>query len=412
MSQQSFRGFLEGIRVVEYGSYISAAFCAHLLEGLGTDVIKVEPPEGEEARRAGPFPKDAPHPEKSGLFLALNSNKRGVTLNPATVAGRKLFLALVKDADVLVENHPPGYMADLGLGYETLRKANPRLVVVSITPFGQEGPWKGWLATDLVLMNLSNVSKAISLEVAAGHADERPPIRAGGHQAGFWAGLAGATAAAMALTWRDLSGAGRHVDVSALETLIAMNESPIAQQGFGAPPRGRTTLYDWQRGTHLAILPCKDGYFGYSPREEHQWVAWLKVMGDPSWGQDPRFKTDAVRREHYAVLEPLLLEWTMQYGKEEIYRKAQAHRVPCFPVNTPADLFRSPQLAARGVFVEVEHPLAGKLPLMREPFRVLGEAERMLKPAPLLGQHNEEVFCEMLGVARDELPRLRGLGAI
>ncbi len=412
MSLQGFRGFLEGVRVVEYGSYISAPFSAHLLEGLGAEVIKVEPPEGEEARRAGPFPKDAPHPEKSGLFLALNSNKRGVTLSPATTAGVKLFLALVKDADVLVENHPPGYMAGLGLGYEALRKVSPRLVMVSITPFGQEGPWKDWLATDLVLMNLSNVSKQISLEAAAGHADERPPIRAGGHQVGFWAGLAGATSAAMALTWRDLTGDGRHVDVSALETLISMNESPVAQHGAGVLPRGRSTLNDWQRGTSLAILPCKDGYFGYSPREEHQWVAWLEVMGNPPWGQDPRFQTNDSRREHYDALEPLLLEWTMQRSKEEIYRRAQAHRVPCFPVNTPADLFRSPQLAARGVFAEVEHPMAGKLPLIHNPFRVLGETERTLEPAPLLGQHNEEVFCGMLGVPREELPRLRGLGAI
>ncbi len=382
-------GLLTSLNVVEYGQYISAPFCAKLLGDLGASVVKVEDPDGDYARRVGPFPGDMPDPEKSGLFLALNTSKKGVTLDLQTPQGQETLCKLLDKADVFVENTPPGALAALGLGYDALSRRNPRLIVASVTPFGQGGPYRDYKATDLTLFQMSGYAPQVS-----GGVDDpssQPPLRPGGHQAEFVAGVTAATATMMAVSLRERTGRGSHVDLSAWEAIAMMPQGAIAEAAFG---RGNLSRKREDRpvGAILSLLPTVDGYVAVSPREDHQWAAWLEIMGNPAWGSDPKFKERDARHKNWMELDRLMAQWTRHLKKEDVYRRAQAAHVPAFPVNTAADLFSSPQLKARNFFVELDHPEAGKLPYPGFAYTLSNTALQIQGPAPLLGQHNDEVL--------------------
>ena len=382
-------GLLSDLKVVEYGHRISAPFCAKLLGDLGASVIKVEDPEGDVARHLGPFPGDVPHPEKSGLFLALNTSKRGVTLDLNARHDRELLLRMLDAADIFVENNPPGTLDALALGYETLSQRNPRLVVTSITPFGLSGPHRDYEATDLVTFHMSGYAP-----IVPGGVDdlaEEPPLRAGGHQAEFVVGVSAATATMMAVSMRALTGRGTHVDLSAQEAMVMMPQGTMANAALG---RGTTSRLRGAAtpGAAVVILPTSDGYVAISPREEHQWSAWLDVMGNPSWGSEERFKTRQDRQKNWPELEKLLVDWTAPHKKQDIYRRAQAVHVPAFPVNTAADVLQSAQLQSRGFFRNLDHSVAEKLPYAGIPFTLSNADLAIQCPAPTLGQHNPEVL--------------------
>lgn len=399
------KGLLSDLEVVEYGHYISAPFCAKLLGDLGASVIKVEDPAGDIARSIGPFPGDVSHPEKSGLFLALNTSKRGVTLELDTEQGRELLLRLLDDADIFIENNAPGRLAELGLGYEVLSARNPRLVVTSVTPFGMTGPHRDYLATDLITFHMSGYAPGV-----LGGVDDptsEPPLRAGGHQAEFITGLSAATATMMAVAMRGKTGKGTHVDLSAQEAMVMMPQGAVSSAAFGRGSMSRRRN-DNRSSSLIAVLPTRDGFIAISPREDHQWAAWLGLMGDPDWGADERFGTRQSRLENWSELEPLLIEWTTRQAKEDLYRRAQAAHVPAFPVNTAADLFRSRQLRSRGFFREIDHPVAGTLPYAGFPYTLSNAHLEASRPAPTLGQHNDEVLSahRRSGVSRD-FPKAR-----
>jgi len=383
--------FLADLKVLDLGQEISGPFCAKLLADLGARVVKVESPEGDPARRMGPFPGDLPHPEKSGLFLALNTNKLGITLDPASATGRKLLLQLAAGADVLVENYPPSYLPGIGLDYTTFQHLNSRLVMTSITSFGQTGPWAHYQANNLILSNLSGHSREHPGPVDS--LEEQPPLQLAVHQADFVAGLAGATATVLALNRRRRHGQGCRVDVSGMEALALLPQTTLAEYALGIAPQSRRRGVA-QRPSLLALLPCRDGYVGISPRQQDQWERFVELMGSPEWAADPKFATRTSRLAHWNDLEPLLAAWTSHLTKEEVYRKAQACHVPSFPLNTAADLFTLPQFRAREFFISVDHPLAGKLPYPGAPIK-LGSGKKLdLAPAPLLGQHNHRVLAE------------------
>jgi CoA:oxalate CoA-transferase len=402
--------FFEGLKVLDLGQGISAPFCARLFGDLGAQVIKVEPPGGDAARTIGPFPHDAPDPEQSGLFLALNANKLGITLNLETVTGRELLLQLVAEADLLVENYPPSYLPGLGLGFATLHEHNPGLVLTSVTPFGQAGPWADYQANNLIISNLSGHSREHPGPVD--NPEEQPPLQLAAHQAEFIAGLCGATAAALALNCRRHQGVGCHVDVAAVEALAVLPQTTLAEFALGRTPRGRSKNVA-TRQSLLALLPCKDGYVGVSPRQQDQWERMVELMDSPEWAKDPRFATRDRRLENWNALEPLLTAWTSQLGKEEVYQQCQARHIPAFPLNTAADLFESAQFQAREFFVQADHPVAGKLSYPGWPIH-LGSGEKVtLAPAPLLGQDNQAILGEKgLGLSREQLVALRALDVI
>ncbi|MBM3943445.1 MAG: CoA transferase [SAR202 cluster bacterium] len=402
--------FFDGLNVLDLGQGISGPFCAKMFADLGARVVKVEPPQGDAARQLGPFPGDAPDPERSGLFLALNTNKLGVTLNLESASGRELLLQLVDGADLLIESYPPSYLPGLGLDCETLHRRNPRLVVTSVTPFGQTGPWANYQATNLIISNLSGHSREHPGPVD--DLESQPPLQLAAQQTQFVAGLAGATASVLALNRRRLTGEGSHVDVSGMEALALLPQTTLADFAFGRRPKGRHKDVAGRQSL-LALLPCKDGYVGISPRQQDQWERCVEMLGSPEWAKDPKFATRESRLANWDDLEPRLAAWTSGFTKEEVYRNAQGHHIPSFPLNTAADLFTSAQFRAREFFQEVEHPAAGPLRYPGWPIQLASGKKLELAPAPLLGQDNSGVLGpDGLGLTPEELVSLRAQNVI
>ena len=396
MSQTT--GLLSNVQVIELAQRISGPYCGKILAHLGAKVIKIEPPGGDAARRLGPFPDHRPHPEKSGLFLWLNVNKYGVTLDLTSAAARGQLLKLATTADVIIANDAAGQLDEWGLGYEAFHALNPGLVFTSITPFGNWGPYAGFTASDLVLFHMSGNAHGLLGPVE--EPDTDPPIRAGGHQAELVVGMAAATATLSALYRKRMTGMGCHVQISAFEAMVNQLISGLANCAYGqpAPPRDLQHVQEAAIGGMVSaiggVLPCNDGYVAISPREDAQWERWLEVMGHPAWASDARYATREARQHNAPALWALLSEWSRQYSKHDIARWGQAKRIPCFPVNTVADLLKDEHLAARQFFVDIDHPVAGRLTYPGVPYTLSPTSLPLTaRPAPLLGQHND-MFLE------------------
>ncbi len=295
------------LKVLELGELFSAAYCAKLLADLGADVIKVEPPGGDEARRAGPFPGDIPHPERSGLFLYLNTNKMGLTLDVSTASGREAFLRLAGWADIVVENLGPKRMRALGLAFEQLAAVSPSLIVTSISPTGQTGPYRDYQASDLVSFHMGGYGYHLGGPVDDPNADA--PLKAAERQADYVAGVTAALATMAAALRRGQRGRPQHVDASAQEALVPFVFGQVARYAYEGKPQNRSRADNPATGV-VAVLPTRDGHVAISPREDHLWQRWLQVMDNPPWAGDPRFKDRASRVANWAALEPLLAEWT------------------------------------------------------------------------------------------------------
>ncbi|MBL7165474.1 MAG: CoA transferase [Dehalococcoidales bacterium] len=394
---------LSGVRVLDVTHYIAGPYCTKLLADYGAEVVKVERPgTGDGARRIGPFYKDDPHPEKSGLFLYLNTNKRGVTLNLKSETGIKIFRELVADADILVENFNPRVMPSLGLDYESLERINPGLVMTSISNFGQTGPYRDYKATEIVADAMGGWMSII------GHPG-REPLKPGGNQAQFVSGLFGGVGTMTAFHGRELTGVGQHVDISLMDAVlyIQMNITQIYHYheritgrigNMVLPPPG-------------SILPCRDGYIGAIAVTNSQWQSLCEWMGKPELASDERFLTRIHRTENVDELIATLIPWLLEHDQEELLSEAQKRRIP-FGIPAAADrLLNSEHLNERGYFVDVEHPFTGKVRYPGAQFG-LGDLPYELKPAPLLGEHNEEIYCRRLGYNNKDLVKLRETGVI
>jgi crotonobetainyl-CoA:carnitine CoA-transferase CaiB-like acyl-CoA transferase len=395
---------LEGVRVLEYCQMISGPYCGKLLADLGAEVIKVEePPAGDAARTRGPFPNDVPHPEKSGLFLYLNTNKLGITLNLGTASGRQVFQRLTEQADVLLEDRPPGEMAKLGLDYASLSAINPRLIVTSITPFGQTGPYRDYGGYHLNLYHGSGHSSFFY--VAPRERRKEPPVVAGGQLGDYDGGLSAAVATLAALFVRLATGQGQHIDISKFEALLALER--VAVGGFANTPDPPP----WP-GMVGGLLPCRDGYVVITAVQSHQWQALMELMGNPAWAQDEKCRDEATRAQHRDEIQPLLEEWMAQHPKEELYHKGQALGVPIGPVCTAAEIANWPQARQRDFFAEVEHPQAGRLEYPTAAYKMSETPWRAERAAPLLGEHNEQIYCGRLGYSREQLAEMAADGTI
>jgi crotonobetainyl-CoA:carnitine CoA-transferase CaiB-like acyl-CoA transferase len=401
-------GALAGVAVVELGQMVSAPYCAKLFADYGAEVIKVEPPEsGDVARRCGPFPGDVPHPEKSGLFHFLNTNKRGITLDASAEAGRDLLLRLLVQADVLIENNPPAHMKDLGLDYASLESLNPNLVMISITPYGQTGPYSGWKGYDLNAFHLSGASHRY-----CGRPGEAP-LEHGTFSADFYGAAAAATWGLAATMGRARVGGGQLVDVSCAEAIAAtfvggQNIGGYAQDGKFEHRTG----VGMPLGAPATILPCKDGHVWMLALEPGQWNGLAGVMGNPDWAQLEMFQDMFVRAQNADAIYPLIEEWTMQHGKLEIMERCQAAGVPVTAVFTIEEAVEHPHLRERGYIVELEHPELGRFRDLGPPFKLPESPGGPREAAPLLGQHNDLVYGERLGLSADERARLRADGVI
>ena len=382
---------LEGLRVLEVGHLVGAAYATKLLADLGADVVKIEPPgSGDAARRRGPYPGGEPHPEKSGLFLYLNANKRGVTLDLTRHAGRTAFERLVATADLLVHNVHPTEMAAHGLDYARLSASNPGLVMTSIAPFGLDGPHAGYRATDLVLWNAGGIA---TLNGDPAH-PELPPLKAFGEQAGFQAGLHAAIPSLAALFARATTGHGDHIEVSTQEALASMLELTFEFWPYCGLVASRLGAKPIQP---LCFMECRDGWIFVCCVEEHQWRQFVEIMGDPEWASMELFENRLARGANFDALQALLQEWCARQSVYDLYERAQQRRVPFAPVSTMGDLLASEHLKVRGFFATVAHPVAGSITMPGAPYRLGLTPWELRRPAPTLGQHTREVL-EPLGI--------------
>jgi crotonobetainyl-CoA:carnitine CoA-transferase CaiB-like acyl-CoA transferase len=385
-------GALAGLTVIDCGRGVAAAFAAKAFADLGADVVKVEPPEGDAARLTGPFPGEVPDPERSGQFLYLNANKRGVTLDLGAEHGRRLLGDLVRRADVLISDAPPAALGEVGVDYARLSAQNPRLVATYISPFGQTGPYRDYKGGDLIAWHMGGTGYGTPFN-AVTDPEQQPPLRGGGLQAEYLAGWTAAAATMAAVFQRAHSGRGQMVDVSAMEAVANMVRAGFALYSYDRKALPQSRL----KAASPWIYPCKDGYVSISTLRDHWWEALKDLMGRPAWADGPMFADVASRRQHADALDPLLAAWFGQHTRAELYEMLVPRGIPCFPVNPVDDVLRSPQYHARGFFVTQEHPIAGSVVQPGPAIRLSRTPWRLRRPAPLLGQHNDEVFGEGRG---------------
>ena len=400
---------MSDVKVLDLTHYITGPYCTKMLADYGADVLKIERPDGgDAARRLGPFQNDEPHPENSAVFFFLNCNKKSITLNLKTALGKKLFLDLVKDVDIVVESFKPGTMASFCLDYETLTKVNPKLVMTSISNFGQYGPYRDFKISDLIL-------NAMGGDMYATGIYEREPIKHGVNVALYQAGSS-AVVATMGAYYgaKYLGTAGQHVDVSLMETLEGGIDrrmtNLIAYQYCG---HQHIRISESGMGFPSGVTPCKDGYFnilgGFA-----WWPRIVQMIGDPEvanppWST-PEAQADEKLKEEFE--SRWWFPWVLSRTKLECWRDAQAAGVLSAPLNTTEDLMKDPHLKERKFFVQVDHPVAGKITYPGAPF-IMGETPwKVRRPAPLLGEHNEEIYCKVLGYTKENLVVLRQQGVI
>jgi benzylsuccinate CoA-transferase BbsE subunit len=379
-------GALSGLRVLDLADQ-KGALTGKLLAGLGADVVLVEPPAGSSLRALPPHWQGAPGPEGSLFFWFYAAGKRSLVLDLDGAAGRATLARLAAAADVLIESDAPGRSPALGL--DTLRAANPRLIVASITPFGQDGPYRDWRASDMVAQAMGGML------FVNGHPDG-PPLGALGLQAYHQAGIAAATGIVAALLAREQTGRGQHVDVSLQAAVAAALEHvPGFWHQMGLVPGRQGTLH-WTR--YFRVGRCRDGYVMHCTLGD--WtslVEWMKADGMADNLDDPVWDDILVRRDGAEHLFDVLDAWAARYTVAELVEGAQLRRIPYAAVRAPEALLGDPQLAARGFFVPLEHPGLGRsVPYPGAPFR-LTDAPWQLRRPPELGEHARAVLSEWLG---------------
>ena len=399
------QGPLTGLKVVEIGEYISAPYCSKLLADLGAEVIKVEPlPGGDRVRMKGPFLPETPHPEGSALSIYLNTNKYGVTLDLEKATGREILHRLLAQADFMVDNHLPREVERMGLDYPTLHERHPRLIQVYITPFGLRGPYRDYVASDLVSFHMGGFGYHCPGKLE--NPEEQPPLRAGGRQSHFVGGLYAAAGALHAWFYRELSGEGALVDQSEQEAVASMLYGP----GTGAEQQGKRG----QGGPGIEIRPlaCKDGYFGFTAMQEHQWNSWVEIIGNPEWAQDERIANPATRMQNLGFANAWIEEWAQQYTKVELHLMGQERRVPVLPVNTTEEAVKSSQLKERGYFVEASHSSGSRVVVPGAPYKFSATPWGLRLPAPRLGEHTEMILRERIGMDKEEEAALKKSGLL
>jgi crotonobetainyl-CoA:carnitine CoA-transferase CaiB-like acyl-CoA transferase len=392
------------IRIIECGGGVSAAFGAKMMADLGADVVKVELPDGDLTRQRGPFPADTPNPEKSGLFIYLNANKRGVVADLKRPEGRELLARLLEGADVLIHNVPPPDRGVHGLESGTLCARYPRLIVTSISMFGDTGPYANYKGYELTV---SNAAGWAFLSPGASTRPDLPPLKCFGSQCDFQGGTHAALTTIAAYMHRLKSGRGQAIEISEQEVIAAMLEMNFMHYTYA----GRETSRLGQRAIGpWFIADCADGQIFVLAAEEHQWKSLVELMGNPDWASDDLFKDRLARARSNDALKALMTEWLAGWKVQDLYREAQKRRIPFAPVNQMKDLYESDQLAERNFFVELDQPGVGKLNMPGMPSRYALSQWSLCRPAPRLGEHNEEIFCGELGIAKARLSALHRAG--
>lgn len=397
---------LKDVKVIEYGNFISVPYCAKLLADLGAEVIKIEKPgTGDLARRAGPFLNNEVNLERSGLYLYLNTNKHSITLDVEKPTGKEIFERLVAKADIILEDTIPGKLSELGLSYPDLKKVNPSLVMTSITPFGQTGPYKHYKGSDLISWHMG-LAGIITPRWVGTEAQEPLKIM---HIASFIAGMTAAVATMCALRVNRKSGIGQQVDVSQFETMVsAVGPYP----GYWSYEHRVTSRISKAEYAPMHFIKCKDGWVFIQGVEEHHWQRLVEIMGNPEWAKIDLFNTRYSRGEHWESLEPLLTNWAMNFTRAEVAEMGNSKGIPMGAVNSMAEVIGNDHLKFRKFFTEIEHPAISGLAYPGAPYKFSKTGWKIRKPAPTLGQDNKAIYTERLGFTDKELVRMSNSGII
>ena len=384
-------------------------FCGKLLADYGAEVIKVEPPTGDVTRQRPPFISDVPGIERSSYFLFYNTNKKSVTVDLETSEGQVVFKKLAASADVLIESFPVNYMQSLGLDYDSLRQVNPGLIMASITPFGQTGPWKDYKSTDLISLAASGFMQI------TGDPDG-PPLRQGNEQSHFPGAQHAATAIMGALFYRDMQdGRGQYIDVSMQEAMITYYTD--AHPALAYIQRGENVTRVGTNSTlviPLGAYQSKDGWISagiITPREWDNLSNWMfEVTGNEEILNEDYKGGNQDRAPYNDIITALVIDFTTRFTSEELFHQGQERNLVFIPVNTVSDLLVDPQLDASNFWFDIDHADAGNL---KYPLGVFDSEEvtPTTNPAPYLGQDNEVIFGE-LGLDEAELASLRTRGVI
>ena len=396
---------LAGIRVLEVADLVAGPYCGKLLAELGAEVTKVEAPgAGDASRREGPFPEDAPHPEKSGLFLYLNTGKKGITLNLADSQGRVILRELAGRVDVIVHDRQPGAREAEGLDWRTLSEANARLIVAAITPFGGWGPYAGYRAYDVNVFHGGGEGYLLPNGLALDTFPERAPLAAGSRMGSYQGGLTAALGVVGAIYAKREGSAGQEIDCSLQEAQLSVGYVPIQRLESEGLVEDRFSRYFRVGG----VLPASDGYVELLTLEPRQWESLAALLDYPEWATKDKFQNPG---EYGAEINAHLREWSRGHTKEWLYQEGQAKGVPIAPYYTPREVFQSRQQRSRGFYAEVSHPIAGSYDYPGAPFRTSDKPEKNPGRAPLLGEHNREVYGE-LGYSPTDVVALARAGVI
>lgn len=389
---------LNGLRVIEIADSVAGAYCGKLLADYGAEVIKIEKPgSGDGTRRLGPFLNDIPDSEGSGMFLYLNSNKKGITLALGDPQGRQILGKMCSWANTLILGLAVAEIERLG--YQQLLESNKHLTIITLTPYGLTSPYRYYEATELTLQHASGIPYYTPGDVT--DPEKEPPVKLAGRQAEMIGGLSGAFTAILASLQTDATGKGNLVDIALIAAPLLSNIWNLGLISYTGklPKRGqiKTPIQPQQ------IMPCKDGFIQLSCNEERHWKNFLDVIGNPGWASDARFADGFLRGKNWEVLEPLLTDTLKDWSKQDITEKAQTAGVPCTIVATPSDLMNDAQMLSRNFYVNTPHQKMERFLCPGSPFSSTEIKLGKVQAAPRLGQHNKEIFCDKLGYSRKQL---------
>jgi len=391
---------LEGLKVLDLSRVLAGPYATMILADMGADVLKIEMPvKGDDSRAFGPYVGG-----ESSYFVSINRNKRSITMNLKNEESKNMFLELVKDADVVVENYRPGTMEKLGIGYDVLKEVNPKIIYAASSGFGHTGPYSKRAAYDAVVQAMGGIM-SITGELNG------KPTKVGSSISDIIAGMYTSIGILAALEYRNRTGKGQKVDVAMLDTQVSILENAVARYmatGVSPKPLGNR---------HPSIIPfedfeTKDGSIMIAAGNDALWGKLCKALGVPELIDDERFKTNPLRGENYDEMRPLVAKPFLNKTTKEWMDILNEVGVPNGPINKIEDVVNDPQVKARDMIVEVDHPKAGKISMPGVPIKMSETQGSVRKPAPILGQHNEEVLKGKFNLTDEDIQRLKDEGAI
>jgi crotonobetainyl-CoA:carnitine CoA-transferase CaiB-like acyl-CoA transferase len=406
-------GALAGLKVLELGELTAAPYAAKLFGDYGADVVKVESPgRGDPTRRRGPFPEGRPDPERSGLFLYLNTNKRSVTLDLDQGAARPIMSRLLDWADILITNCSAAQLSRWGLCVETLRARHSTLIITTITPFGMDGPYAEYRGDELVTYAMGGLAYSTpGMPDAAADAEREPPLHPGCSIAETVTGMTAAAATMVAVFGRHLSQCGCHVDIGQQAVIAAMQQRDVSMASYSGVAFDRLLNPRVIGRMPNFYLPCKDGYVVIAAFLDHQWHRLVDAMGNPEWAQSDAFRHAAGRTANWIELRLRLIDWTMTHSGDELSALGAKLQLPLFPFYPIRKLAESNHVRHRNSLVDIaQGETSFRMP--GPPISMLGTPWTLRRPAPRLGEHTYEILHEGLGLSASNIQHLFALAAV